>query len=65
LHPVKADRRNLCFWGGWGGSRAIIDQDNALSFAYVMNKMADGLLGDVRGDQLSQATYLSLAAMRQ
>jgi CubicO group peptidase (beta-lactamase class C family) len=65
LHPVKADRRNLCFWGGWGGSRAIIDQDNALSFAYVMNKMADGLLGDARGDQLARATFMSLAAMSQ
>jgi len=65
LHPVKADRRNLCFWGGWGGSRAIIDQDNALSFAYVMNKMADGLLGDARGDQLARATFMSLAAVSQ
>jgi len=55
----------LCFWGGWGGSRAIIDQDNALSFAYVMNKMADGLLGDARGDQLARATFMSLAAMSQ
>ena len=63
LHPLKANRRNLCFWGGWGGSRAIIDQDNQLSFSYVMNKMADGLLGDARGDQLGGATFKSVAAI--
>ena len=28
-----------CYWGGWGGSLAIIDMDAKLSFSYVMNKM--------------------------
>ena len=60
LNPVADGRRNLCFWGGWGGSRAIIDQDNELSFSYVMNKMADGLLGDDRGDKLARALFSSL-----
>jgi len=27
--------------------------------------MADGLLGDARGDQLARATFMSLAAMSQ
>jgi len=60
LIPTEKNTRNLCFWGGWGGSRAIIDQDNQLSFSYVMNKMADGLLGDNRGDQLAQAVFACL-----
>ena len=60
LNPVAAGRRNLCFWGGWGGSSAIIDQDNRLSFSYVMNKMADRLLGDDRGAKLAAAVFKSL-----
>ena len=65
LSPIKESRRNLCFWGGWGGSGAIIDQDNELSFSYVMNKMASGLLGDTRGDQLARATFSSVSAISQ
>jgi len=60
LIPAEKNTRNLCFWGGWGGSRAIIDQDNQLSFSYVMNKMADGLLGDDRGNLLTQAVFASV-----
>ncbi len=36
------------FWGGWGGSIALIDRDTRTSVAYVMNKMGTGL-GDLRG----------------
>lgn len=61
LPPSAESRRNLCFWGGWGGSRAIIDQDSQLSFSYVMNKMADGLLGDERGVRLAGALFGSLS----
>ena len=60
LNPVADGRRNICFWGGWGGYIAIIDQDNELSFSYVMNKMADGLLGDDRGNQPASALFSSL-----
>ena len=63
LPPGSEGKRNLCFWGGWGGSRAIIDQDNQLSFSYVMNKMADGLLGDERGVKLAGALFGSLAGL--
>jgi len=51
---------NTGFWGGWGGSSAIIDQDNRLSFSFVMNKMADRLLGDTRGANLAAAVFKSL-----
>jgi CubicO group peptidase (beta-lactamase class C family) len=43
---------NTCFWGGWGGSLVVIDTDAHLSGAYVMNQMAGGLIGDVRGATL-------------
>jgi len=34
-----------------------------LSFSYVMNKMADGLLGDERGVKLAGALFGSLAGL--
>jgi CubicO group peptidase (beta-lactamase class C family) len=33
----------LCFWGGWGGSLALMDCHRKLTFTYVMNKMDGGL----------------------
>jgi CubicO group peptidase (beta-lactamase class C family) len=51
-----------CFWGGWGGSLAIIDTESRLSFSYVMNKMGDGTTGDMRGFNLLVATFGALAA---
>ena len=50
VNPTR--ERNLCFWGGWGGSTAIIDQDNQLSISYVMNRMSPTLTGDERGKQV-------------
>ncbi len=35
----------LCFWGGWGGSMVIVDADRRMTVAYMMNKMAPGLVG--------------------
>lgn len=48
LIPLSANPRS-CFWGGWGGSICLIDVDAGLSIAYVMNKMANALMGDMRG----------------
>ena len=52
---------NTCFWGGYGGSSVIVDQDAHLCFSYVMNKMETGLLGDPRGFGLAAAMYMSMA----
>lgn len=52
---------NTCFWGGWGGSTVVVDQDAHLCFSYVMNKMDDGVTGDKRGGNLAAAVYASLA----
>ena len=38
-----------CFWGGYGGSVIVIDQDTDLTVCYVMNRMESGLVGDLRG----------------
>lgn len=61
LIPLSPNPRS-CFWGGWGGSLAVVDLDSRLSFAYVMNKMASGLVGDVRGGLLAvTATSVAMA----
>ncbi|MBW2280351.1 MAG: beta-lactamase family protein, partial [Deltaproteobacteria bacterium] len=49
------------FWGGWGGSLAIIDLDARVSIAYVMNRMESGVAGDLRGGAIAMAAYQSLA----
>ncbi len=51
-----------CFWGGWGGSLAINDLDARMTFSYVMNKMGEGTVGDMRGGSLLMAAYMSMAA---
>ena len=48
------------FWGGWGGSLALIDLDARLTVSYVMNRMAPSLSGDVRGAGLALAAYGAL-----
>ncbi len=37
----------LCLWGGAGGSLVIADADRRITFAYVMNKMAPGIVGPI------------------
>ena len=48
---------NYAYWGGWGGSSIIVDVDRRISFAYVMNRMAEGLLGDTRGMNLAATVF--------
>jgi CubicO group peptidase (beta-lactamase class C family) len=59
LVPLSPNPRS-CFWGGWGGSLAVIDMDARMSVAYIMNRMAGGLVGDLRGALLVMAAYQSL-----
>jgi CubicO group peptidase (beta-lactamase class C family) len=51
-----------CYWGGWGGSLAIIDFDARATVTYVMNRMAANLLGDLRGMRVAAAALGALAA---
>jgi len=38
-----------CYWGGYGGSIIVLDQDAELAVCYVMNRMETGVVGDPRG----------------
>jgi CubicO group peptidase (beta-lactamase class C family) len=40
--------KSTMFWGGYGGSIAIIDMENRMSFGFAMNKMAGTTTGDMR-----------------
>jgi len=50
-----------CYWGGYGGSVIIMDQDLRLTVAYMMNKMQGSLTGDTRGTDI--ALQAALAAV--
>jgi CubicO group peptidase (beta-lactamase class C family) len=48
-----------CYWGGYGGSIIIMDQDVGLTVAYMMNKMQFGLVGDTRGPAIALAAAMA------
>jgi CubicO group peptidase (beta-lactamase class C family) len=60
--PISPNER-ACFWGGWGGSLAIIDLDARVTISYVMSRMGEGTVGDMRGAGLVLATYMSLGQL--
>lgn len=60
LMPLGPNK-NICFWGGYGGSLVFVDQDARLCLSYVMNRMESGLMGDTRGLGLILALYQALA----
>jgi CubicO group peptidase (beta-lactamase class C family) len=51
-----------CFWGGYGGSVIIMDQELELTIAYMMNKMSGGLVGDARGAAIAFAAAMAAVA---
>lgn len=51
---LPRDRR-ICYWGGWGGSSVVNVVDRNMTVVYAMNRMAEGLLGDLRGFELVSA----------
>jgi len=57
--PIGPNPRTF-YWGGWGGSLAVVDLDAKLSFSYVMNKMNSNLTGDIRTVRLVRALYKAL-----
>jgi CubicO group peptidase (beta-lactamase class C family) len=59
--PISPNKRAF-FWGGWGGSLAVIDLDARVSIAYVMNRMEPNLMGDPRGAGVVKAAFESLGA---
>lgn len=49
-----------CFWGGWGGSLVVNDLEHRMTVAYMMNKMAPGVVGSPRSAAYVKACYESL-----
>jgi CubicO group peptidase (beta-lactamase class C family) len=47
---------------GAGGSYGFADPEHGLAVGYVMNKMAEGVLGDPRARRIVKATYASVGA---
>jgi CubicO group peptidase (beta-lactamase class C family) len=59
---VPMPNPNTLFWGGYGGSLAIIDMDARASLGYAMNKMGRTTTGDMRAIGLATAFWQGLAA---
>lgn len=57
--PSIPDGR-ICFWGGWGGSLIVMDLERRMTFAYMMNKMAAGIIGSPRSAAYLGALYAAL-----
>ena len=57
---VPLPGEQCCFWGGFGGSLVVNDLGTGMTVAYVMNRMAAGTLGDVRGASILLSAYGSL-----
>ncbi|KAL4864442.1 hypothetical protein BDV12DRAFT_11836 [Aspergillus spectabilis] len=47
----------ICYWGGWGGSLAIMDLDRGVTFTYAMNKMENGTLGNSNTEAYVREVY--------
>jgi CubicO group peptidase (beta-lactamase class C family) len=56
-----APRGRACYWGGWGGSMVICDLDRGMTIAYMMNRMAPGIIGSDRSEAYVRAVEASLA----
>ena len=50
-----------CYWGGYGGSLIVMDQDAELTICYAMNRMGDAVMGDLRGFGIVAAAVAGLA----
>ncbi|MFG1931732.1 serine hydrolase domain-containing protein [Mycobacterium sp. NPDC048908] len=50
----------ICFWGGWGGSMAIMDLDRRATLTYVMNRMGPGTTGTERTNRYAGLIYQAL-----
>jgi len=49
-----------CYWGGYGGSVVVMDQETQLTVAYMMNRMDAGLVGDLRGATIVLAAAVAV-----
>jgi CubicO group peptidase (beta-lactamase class C family) len=54
---VPLPNPNSMFWGGYGGSLAIIDMDARATYAFAMNRMVGTTTGDTRAFGLVMAMW--------
>jgi CubicO group peptidase (beta-lactamase class C family) len=59
---AEVKRPDSIFWGGYGGSLALIDMKARTSFGYAMNKMGLSTVGDERTAALAKAMWAALEA---
>jgi len=57
--PLGVNDRAL-WWAGWGGSMCVVDVENRLTVAYVMNRMLGE--GDLRAARVVFAAHGARAA---
>jgi CubicO group peptidase (beta-lactamase class C family) len=50
-----------CYWGGFGGSVVVMDLDEQLTVAYMMNKMELGASSNSRGIAIAMAAAVAAA----
>ncbi|MFN0028812.1 MAG: serine hydrolase domain-containing protein [Acidimicrobiales bacterium] len=49
-----------CYWGGWGGSVVVNDLEREMTLAFVMNRMGEGTVGDIRSRVLLEAAQAAV-----
>jgi CubicO group peptidase (beta-lactamase class C family) len=54
---IPLPNKNSMFWGGYGGSLAIIDMDARATYAFAMNRMVGTTTGDTRAFGLVMAMW--------
>lgn len=54
--PFAAGPQSI-FWGGWGGSLVVNDPERRMTFAYAMNRLGQGTVGDERTANLLAEVY--------
>jgi CubicO group peptidase (beta-lactamase class C family) len=50
----------VCFWGGWGGSLVLMDLDRRMTVAFMMNRMAPGVLSSEASIDYTKSIYACL-----
>jgi CubicO group peptidase (beta-lactamase class C family) len=61
--PIGVNDRTL-WWGGWGGSMAVVDIENELTTVYVMNRMRSDVKGGMRAGGVVFAAHGAAADRR-
>ncbi|PXX58432.1 CubicO group peptidase (beta-lactamase class C family) [Nocardia tenerifensis] len=61
-NPARVPAGRRLFWGGWGGSIAVIDPSARMTFAYTMNRMSPGVIGSDRSIDYVDTLYTCLSS---